>query len=258
LQDRRTREDKEAVRVRVERHRARKREALLERERLVDWEFATGEDLPALTARELLALWAWRADPRVRIVRRVGTTQRFTYRVRGDFGWIEPWWYYPLVTPSLRWVDRSGECWIARVDAQTQWGSESERQATLSTLTKGWGRVLRWVQDKDGKRCQVPAARAVGPAYTVLVTPELDLLYRGALIWEYQRWRWHQPGDWSARYWDTPALTQWNDKVNRAFLKAAHMTRFIVLLRDKAATVYRVNVKARACFWGPYSCGWRD
>jgi hypothetical protein len=64
------------VRARVERYRAIKREVALERERLVDWEFATGEDLPALTGRQLLALWAWRYD----------------HGIRGAFGWIEPWY----------------------------------------------------------------------------------------------------------------------------------------------------------------------
>jgi hypothetical protein len=38
----------------------RKRQAELEREQLADWEFATSEDLPALTAPQLLALWGWR------------------------------------------------------------------------------------------------------------------------------------------------------------------------------------------------------
>src|SRR5258708_29539862 len=101
----------------------------------------------------------------------------------------------------------------------TQWGSQWERQVTLFMLTKGWGRCLRLVKFKDGKRHLVPAARAAGRARSIPITPDLVPLCLELLDQEYQRWRRQLPGDQACRGWGRSVLSNWYDKVNRAYFK---------------------------------------
>jgi hypothetical protein len=93
--------------ARVARFRARRREAELEQERLVDWESITGEHWASLLPKELLALQAWRYDRAVYYDRGV--------RVVG--GVFRPW-RYKFPRPEHRYrapIDRSGEPWAARL-----------------------------------------------------------------------------------------------------------------------------------------------
>jgi hypothetical protein len=136
---------REGIRLRVARHRARQREAVLERERRADWSFATGEHVLALTPCQVLALWAWRCE----------------YGIRGEFGR----------------VGRTGRR-VARAYHDPS-------------------RYLRMVRLKDGTRCLMEVARAVGPAYSIPITPELNVLYLELLAQEFQRWCRRLSGDWT-------------------------------------------------------------
>jgi hypothetical protein len=94
--------------------------------------------------------------------------------------------------------------------------------ATLRFLSTGWGRHLRKVVFiEDGERVVhlVPAAKAASEVRPVPVPPELVPGWLELLEQEYQRWLRRRRGDYEWA-WDRSALVEWNDKVNRGFLKS--------------------------------------
>jgi hypothetical protein len=177
--------------------------------RIDDWESATGQS------------WLASKEPGLNALEHVLDAQRVT----------RPW-RYPLIILKRRGakVDRTGEPWAVRVSEQMHWehfGSADYSlfydTVELYFLSKSWGRYERKVTfiDEGGERvCRsVPAARAAGKARSIPITVDLDRLYRGALVREWQRWRRREPGDWTARKWDVPELSTWRCNVNRGFFK---------------------------------------
>jgi hypothetical protein len=162
-----------------------------------------------------------------------------TERVQGDFGWIEPW-YHPLVEVRrgrYRFkVDRTGEPWAARIGGRQLGGLDGGYRALTDSIpggggfdlmavyhfiSKGWGRIHRQVKFiEDGVRVirSVPAARAASRRRLIQGPPDLARLYRGLLVWEYQRYRWRRRGDYEWA-WERPALSTWNNEVNPGFFK---------------------------------------
>jgi hypothetical protein len=188
---------------------------------LDDWADATGEINCTLSRSELIALEAWRFDSTPKFTFRAGKryqvpTHPWAYQGElppNPFKHLEPK-RKPRRGPP---VDRTGEPWNARVGEQilgehywdreemlgvldvARWyraitaslsGSRAWEESARSFLGKGWGRTTREVLFKDGKRRQVIAVKAKGKARPIAVTSELNLLYRGSLVWEHQRNRW--------------------------------------------------------------------
>ena len=174
------------------------------------WQIATGERADGLFPYELLALQAWRWDWLERREQperwpNLPEEDRRPYCIDG--GWVEsegedgrskqriiswPSWLRDQFTAeNLR--DDGGSHWY---EAASLWG-----------LRKALGRHRPTTKIKfaDGSHRGVPTAWAAGPPQLIPVTPELKKLYRGALVWEWLRWRFRPP-DLTDDTWDTARL----------------------------------------------------
>jgi hypothetical protein len=183
--------------------------------RIADWQHGTGQDW--LTPAKRLALNAWLRDT-------AATATNRPYLEAAGFPLIIAW-RYPRLPRHLP-LPVTGEPQKAKLAAALRWEhfgsadySLNDDVAALYYHGRGWGRHTRLVTFKDGKCRRVPAARAAGKARSIPITVDLDRLYRGALVWEYQRWRWRERGDWGPHKWDAPELSTWRCKVNRGYLK---------------------------------------
>jgi hypothetical protein len=165
------------------------------------WELATGQRLSELRPEQHLALEAsrWECCERRRQEIAAWAQAIPIWRwVPGRADGKRPdWWFYSIEgeesTAAVSPVSQLRDQFLAE-HGGNYWLEAASLWALRKAIGRAGGRMAK-LRFKDGTYKQCVTAWAAGEPSAIPITAELKQLYRGALVWEEYRWRWHVPSD---------------------------------------------------------------